>query len=87
MAVCEPSAYGSFRPKAGVSAHERRAFGTEPNALLLTLTADQPQQGRPMPQHASASQQDAARLVTALGEARAAVLDISSVAAMSIFFI
>jgi hypothetical protein len=39
-----------------------------------------------MPQHASAWQQDAARLATAFGEARAAVLDINSVAAMNIFF-
>jgi hypothetical protein len=39
-----------------------------------------------MPQHASAWQHDAARLATAFGEARAAVLDISSAAAMNIFF-
>jgi len=39
-----------------------------------------------MPQHASAWQQEAAKLATASGEAKAAVLDINSAAAKVIFF-
>ena len=40
-----------------------------------------------MPQQASAWQHEAAKLATAFGDAKAAVLNISSVDAMNIFFI